>query len=599
MSKSTITIGIILTSFCFASATSAQIVRNPLYDLDYDKLCKLQKNKKDKTSTQKIPKGVSVEDDFWYIKRDHIISTLLSRYPLKLDYNQLNTDGGKNISELISDKLLACEINEDNERICKTDYTISDDLRFKDNTNALRFRRSLLRLFENAETGSATDFIVIRRDPGVLLSESLHKNYKPMLSGKTDDAVINAFITSDQQPFSVVCQQRNPQAKGPAEVTERIPAYDGIDSDKYSNAIDTTFSSAKLGRKIVTLGQKGDNKLLIRNSPSELSKKNGKGLEIGITEAGEKDAIDIDAAIGFKIVLSKTDNTDFSLTPFFAMDQIPTDFKFFNPLEDENGNLTGEFKEDSKKIAFADISVGARFDWEWKGPKLTFPDNYPVSARLRSIAGKEIPGLRLGGTMERFTDNFKGQLGNRFGIDASFPKYFNFPGFRQREELIIRNNVSQSTRKQISRYPSVFEGWALEWDIVPTLDYLDYSTDREPFNFGTPNPTDRLNRDIFDTLLAGGRFEFELLKSNLFGAVAGDSWLSLSGNWTWKHGYDDLILDGIVESNETDAEKFEASIKLLHPDFKGFSFGLSYEVGQNFRNLTDAESLAFTIGTKY
>lgn len=616
---------------------NAQTVRNPILELNYDMLCRANATENNETSENIIIQ----EDGFWQVKRDYIIERMLRRYPVSLSYSKLRENTNTRINQLLTDAVAPChdtmpndfmtdknkkkEMTEGSEDMASEKSTKKEDVqecdkdkifqndqdRFKDKDNELNFRRALLRLFHAAETGTNKKFVVIRQnweDPDQTLNFE-PSNYRPLSNAHIDDIIIDKFINDDNPPFKVLCQANDiidrksknltPAPKEVKHFSPEIILGSGVKSEnaylptsRLGNIIEgfKNLSTEKAVLKYKDMDVKG--KFILRRSSQEFAANPGASASLGITE-GNGENIVLDAAAGYRLQLenNKANSKEtYTLTPFISAAQSPTNVTIFSP------SATDPLGTDQEQIAFALYSAGVRLDYEESSPTPSIEpskDNNIVSRRGLSLSGRDKPGWKFGLIGEVFTDNFSEQQGLRIGGDVSLPKAFNVLGYRQREELLSKAKFATHEGGIRPQNPlglsHLLAGWTFEWDGNFALDYLDFFGDNLPLNFATPDPFDR-NTEAAEALLIGGGIEFELIKHNLFGGANGDGWLELSANWSYRDGF---------LGDETDAERFEGAVMISHPDVEGLTFGIEYQVGQDFRSLADTQNVTFNIGVRY
>lgn len=648
-----------------ATPVFADLIRNPLYDLDKD-ICLLDKDKTPKSkfvvqvwesATGELLSSAPDSDAraFLQVNREHLLQKMLNRYPIRLDYMALQKEGAS-IAEWLADAVAPCKVIEgdapksqstliseidktkeekSNDPCVPDELYKSDDLRFEKKDSNLRFRRALLRLFHVAETGSSRDFIVLRRNISpfktTIPTESHPKEaaykpwsaltYRPLLNAGADDVMLRKFITDESPPFVILCRGRadddpsGGEGKDPdkivrysALVTEKAPISDLGAAANVPNAVKPIggvsmlgdfMDELKTGSKKSTKTYDQTIKLTIVKSAADFVKSEPDKAEIGIAEDSAGDTISAFAAVGVKFERkSKAKANQPQLTqsviPFFSIQQEPTTEAFFQVLEN------GRSRASSRKIAFANITGGIRYEREWNGPVVTAWQSLSDTRFKGAPVGKRTPGWRWGITGEAVTDNYKFQRGERYGVDVSLPRWWSVKGFRQREEIFSRNfdKPGQDKGSNITdenRFPTT---WAIQWDVRPAIDYVDWDEGRTPFNFTSPQPNDGLDDAVFNTALLGGDFELELLKANLFGSVLGDAWLKLSADYSFRYGYNDSEVRGVTVRNKS-AHRFEMGAELSHSDFSNLSFGVDFATGENFKTLADTENITFNVKAKY
>lgn len=151
----------------------ADVVRNPAYDLSRDKLCASPSHGRRITDEKQsainawnknVTRQRVGEDVLWMVEPNHVLQNLLNRHPLKLNLTTARQEG---FDEALLEAIAPChsDLSKCWADAEKAKAQPSPELRIDAaNPEALRFRRSLLRLFEAAETGRANGFVVLRED---------------------------------------------------------------------------------------------------------------------------------------------------------------------------------------------------------------------------------------------------------------------------------------------------------------------------------------------------------------------------------------------------------------------------------------------------
>lgn len=598
----------LMASVSLASAT-AEDVRNPLHYLSFDKLC----------NQETAPKTVDAEnaEKIWYVKNEHIIDQMQSRYGLSIPFSKLK--GSSAETEL--KKLVApCYMGFQNDvEACKPETVYKTDTeRFK-TTEQIKFRRALLSLFKSAETGSPTKFVVIAQGWDsyiqVPVSDKLDGKvhdveYKPRLSPYADDVLIGRFIDdNDQPPFKVACKKDSPKITKHYPINEsiikvgnpekRVVIENTVIRDSVFDELEealTTIGNEKDRKWLSNPHFKAKRKFLLVKSPSDFAKTKRDSAEIGITaEAGNDSTLQANAAIGFRYQWKSDDKwkklnheeRTFTLTPFLAIDQSAVETKRLSPTAADPLNT-----EDTT-IAFAELSAGLRFDFEQKRKENTWDDFKDNFSRRTSYVGTRRPGWRVGGIWERFTDNNNNQHGERWGLEVSPPERFVLlPGYRRPLQL-LRKNTGWARRDEdreaapLNLIQHFSTGWMLEWDAELAFDRIDYL--EAPLNFDTVFEGDR--RDVDEFSVVGTNIGFDVSRLSLFGHPEDTGWLSLSVDYMYRNGYEDQDFDS--------AEKWEVDLSFSHIDESSLSFGVEYEIGRDFKSLTEIDSVSLNLKAKY
>ena len=586
---------------------TAEEVRNPLYDLKTKDLC---------FNTDKGAHPASVDtpgaDKIWYVKNEHIIDQIQKRYGLSIAFSKLK---GSTPEAELKKVIAPChEGAEDPDKVCKDDDVYKTDTkRFDDDVASAKSRRALLRLFKAAETGSANGFAVIVQPwnaPIKIGNEDRYEiEYKPFIDPRLDDILIGRFIDGgDQTPFKVACVETNgvkqlapdrPLTLSSAPNNPQIE--NSVQESTPFDRVATTLT--QVGRKrdlnlIKSDSIKGTMKFALLESPDEFAKSTQAGAQIGITddESNGGSTLKADAALGWRFQWktdtdwAKKQNYDrertFTLTPFVAIDQNAVDVKRFKPTASDPLNITDE------SIAFAELSAGIRFDFEQNGRVSTaadYPDNL---SRRTSYVGTRIPGWRVGGIWERFTDNNNNQHGERWGAEISPPAHFvALPGYRRPLQLLQASTTwadKDKVRKAKPLGPKHWlTGWTLEWDAELAIDRIDYL--KAPLDFDTPFEGDR--RDVDEFSVYGTNIGFDISKQSLFGYPKDKGWLSLSVDYIFRDGYENQDFGS--------AQKWEVDLSLSHPDAENLTIGIGYEIGRDFITLTETDIIALTLSAKY
>ncbi|MEP3654416.1 MAG: hypothetical protein ABJO36_05920 [Litorimonas sp.] len=493
--------------------------------------------------------------------------------------------------------------------------------------------------------------------------------YRPLVDAGADDVIINRFLNDTQNPpFVILCRSveiteldpnagqkddsdtnkalRKKVSRKTHFVTADSPAYP-IDQETGSDTVNTRVENALLDKSFISsVGESLNNfksgktwssknnedakhsirPTLVKN-PRQFGRSSPDAASIGLSLIGDdvsdtddnddNDRLVIDAALGLTYEYTPKKSSEasnkliqtFRGTLFGAISQAPTDFAFM-ALADPDDPTNLEVVEADKKIAFADISYGARFEYERKGPII--PPNFGQRTGLThsSLIGQRWPGTRAALTIEGVKDNFEFQRGKRIGLDFSLPKRWAwgyFPGFRQKQELIRRNPLADDNKQRLPNplgYGRLATGWSIEWDLQPAFDYLTWDKGRAPFDFETHNPRDRIQEQSLEGVIYGGNLEFDLYKSNLFGGVLKDSYFNFSTDYLFRRGYNVFIEDDTLPIEEQmltpkRAGHLTLAATISHPDFSNLSYGVTWETGKDIRTLSDADTLSITFGAKY
>ena len=625
---------------------SADDVRNPLYDLNPKELCQ----HKSVDGKLKRPEEILLHggEKYWVVRNDHILTKLQERYDVSLSITDLlkTKDPKLSLKKLIAPCFKGEEhsVKKGKPNCTRNGVFAADTVRFKKKDEAARMRRALLRLFKAAETGSANGFVVLSNDweaelewgpdpyKGAPTQKYKAINYKPMLNPGLDDQLIGRFIDAADQDLYIDDENRAPKKETPfivlcrgggsqtaPRVEDEKPNLFASGATRLHNAVAPSTRLDRVATELATLGKTRDTKWLntgdwkakrefvLVKTTSDFAKSDADGMEIGVTENikdanGEgTDAIKANAAMGLKFSWERKPKNNpgtkqnFSLTPFVAIDQNATDFTRFEFTDtgsialDENG----EQKTTTSKIAFAEYSAGIRFDYEHTGaPRSASKYAGRNLSRQTSFTGTGAPGLRVGGIIERFTDNNNNQHGQRLGLEVAPPaRFVPLPGYRQSLQLMDHDATwapSDEDRKQkrlgLAHW---LTGWSVKWDAALAIDYLTY--DDAPLDFKTAAGFDRIDGTSYTA--EGFNLSLDFSKQGLFGHPSDDGWLSLSADYSWRDASDELKFET--------PEKWELSASLKHPEMTGLSIGVDYELGQDFKTQKEFDVISLTLKAEY
>lgn len=640
-------LNVALIYILLAPIAFAENVRNPLHNLDFDEVCKpTEPGKKPLTKLVMIQKNDGSKIGIRFVKNEYIIDKLQDHYNLSIPFSALKDSTpqaelkklvapcsqGVRMKKAVEDELIKAamalgmsktEAQADAEEKLKSKTVCDEAELFKADTKRfknkpLKFRRALLSLFKSAEIGSPTNFVTItdpwRISGAAKIDGSLYAvEYKPFLNPHIDDILIGRFIDyeydgkGESSSFRVACK---------TGVKENFPTVQQTipDNSNDENVIlienvikrPSTFDTLENG--LMNIGKEKDQewlsnksftaqrKLLLVKSPGEFAKPKGDSAEIGISaEAGNETTLNANAAIGFRYkwksqkswVEEKNRELSFSISPFVAIDQNAIETKRLDPTSADPLNIS------ETTVAFAELSAGVRFDIEQQGKINTWDDYKDNLSRRISYAGTRQPGWRAGGVWERFTDNNNNQHGERWGFEVSPPaKYVFLPGYRRPIQLLQANldwgdKHSDREGKPLEGFDHWYRGWVFEWDAELALDRIDYL--EAPLNFDTVFENDR--RDVDEFSVVGTNIGFDLSRLTPFGHPDDSGWLSLSVDYSFRDGYENQDFNS--------AEKWEVDVTLAHIDNTNLSVGATYEVGRDFKSLTESDVLSLKLKANY
>lgn len=628
-----------------AAHATAKDVRNPLYDLDPS----------EKGICTGDPSGPGKDNlavpDHPVVDRHKIIQELLNRYQVEFIYDEEAKN--RSFNTMLLNSIAPCH---DRPEECIATGTAAPKPRTSQSTgskpepyspeqwvtkragsNALAFRRALLRLFEAAETGRTNGFVVIADNKWAPISikrtgsEPLTASpvsYRPLVEEMAyevvDDVVIGRFIRGESA-FTVYCARDQEERDALLNLSIQ---YHAADSSEVQGRREVAMAPAvpldKLGQLPVWLSEERDLKmfktgsselpeegnadtseddednlpkgqLLIRKAPDEFPKSSGraKAASLGRTFRGGDVELAADAAIGYQIAWkgekvinnggpeSERLSWKQSITPYIAIAQAPVEDKRPKvPTPDDPSNT------ETVQIAYADLTAGIR--WDFDVEKRLHPGRWT----RQGVSPKDIrPRPQHEGALifEIFTDNYLEMQATRIGLEYSLWDWADAPGYTSPYALDRTDRryfVGKDRKAKDFEVYHWLTGLSVEFDFDVAIDNLNYTG--QPIDYGSLDPSARKENSSF--LLYGANLEGELRKRNLFGPVSESGWFSLGVDYKFREGF---------ESGTPTTHEITLATKLSHPELSGLEFGLEYSTGQDFKTQQDINILAFTLGAKY
>ena len=512
-----------------------------------------------------------------------LIDKLIEHYGLKPNPKDWNMS----FRDAVEAKLfLECERNpesneEDDKGICARQLDYPLDVLFADNKNALRFRKSLLRMIH--DIGTSPTGAVTRGDAVAKFGEEgadLFRRYPVRDSVNLEPGdtkwlrkvIYDVHVRASENPGPPAELKYKPTAL--IQVTcgaSREPAA----SPRIAGGVDKAFRDA--GQKLIgsstqaSDGALGPWKFQVAKDADQFFEAEPEGAELGTKFGGDTDSSDLkaDIALGWvttrKLEKAKTEpwkspcatesrlactqGSRSQISLFASYSQEPGTYKVLDPK--------GATYPDGKPVlvdeefASGRLAFGARYDIEAL-PPFTHPAIPPAGVR-QELIGRRRPGHRTSLVLETFTDNYFDLQGNRAEITYSPPGAWigDLPGYR-RQSLVFDSALNA----------------AFKWDVDVVLDYIYYA--RQPKNRDALADSPRL--DLRDFIRVGYDLEAEVSGRLPFGVQNDPAWWVLGGKRVARES---------TNHTDADAAYYEYSLFLKNIVDEKWDVGVTYHDGRD------------------
>lgn len=518
---------------------------------------------------------------------------------------------------------------DDEEKIDKAPKTNKKPDALKKDDNALRFRRSLLRIFEAAYSGGANDFIVFpkaeaptdfnvemqnqidagnRTGPVIEWPEFINA-YVPRKSNVDDDLLLYLFLKAgaDQKPFTVACAPKDKSGRNKVLSliqNEHLPS--GFELNEQESTIlvqsaNSVFANFSKPHKYKSIDSRlgfsgaGEGAFRLLKDREQFTARKPEGAKIGtefdLEVSDDQSEVTADAALGYVLTINTKDKSNidsdgatWNIIPYLEIDQGAAAVA---QLDEKNPFFADGTENLSRRnIAFAEIKSGLRLEVEPHGvycSPINADNNCPRNRRAETI-GLRRPANRFILDLSYFTDNYLDIQGVQYEFGYSPAFFAGIPGYRDSSSILGRGYVEEDDRP-LNAVSTLSHG-RFKWDTTFVLDRLEYA--RPPKDDTTLDPSDRI--DPPDAFRAGLDFEMALQWGNIFALPSDKARLEVGGKYSFREPN---------ESGIATIRNYEAFVRLNDTQNDKLSVEIKYGQGRGNVGLKDKETIGFEIGTKF
>ncbi len=596
-------------AFCLTTSALAQSVVNPLYELKQKELCK-------------PPEGQALNSVEHRARlADAAKLWLLKKFPVTAEHR---CEFELSQRELLKLRIAPIESSTPEQCKGKKDWSIkaqnlAPQIRFKDQDNALRFRNSLLRIFEASFSGGTNGFLVVRNSTNLTNPDAKLKSYRPLQDPIQDDLAVRRFLDG-QDDFQIICA--NPSQSGTLMIagvkvqgnegaietrnqddTTARPTQSESSSDVLITAKSQSSSWVQPVRGVLSSlaqnhnwavdeakGHSWTGQLKIVKDKSQFTATKPEGISIG-TEfdrdaSSNQSDLSVNAAIGYRfnfVDFNQKKPTEFgtslSLVPFLSIDQKQADVAVQDT--DNPFFLNGEPNVTKGKFASATIFGGIRGEFENVKPACA---NQNCGGYWNN--GLRLPGQKFTGTIGLFTDNYSDQQG--FQVEAGYsPGFLSvIPGYRQASRIDLGSGMVNSDPGEPLGLLNSFTSGYFEWNASIIGDRVEYA--RAPRDRESLPPEDRLESP--DASRLGIDADFKVRWNNVFSLPGDDAGLQFSAKYKFREG---------LESGQRTVQDFNSELLLTDLLNKRYKFGLTYRVGRDLLTLDKFDLVGVKVETAF